>query len=86
MSEGYTKQVRYTFEAGGENWVVTHWGCDWLIAEETRKNGQEDCHVTFEAALQNGRWKIENEGGMNMYLGVEPYKIEDFLNENGFPE
>ena len=88
MSKGYEKQTIYTFEAGGDEWAVTHFTPDVISFEETRKNGQEDCHMGGEAELINGKWVLDKytRKSIDMYGRTDQAdKIEAFFNEHGVP-
>ena len=61
----YRRVDSYHFEAGGEYWAVI--GVSFCAGdiprisfEETRKNGQEDCHMFGVADLVDGAWKMVN--------------------------
>ena len=63
----YKKSVSYTFEVDGEQYAITDWDEDLttLEIEETRKNGQEDCHmkatVVWQGGACHGRFVYESE-------------------------
>lgn len=86
-SDNYeTKTVHY-FNAGGERWQVNYSDDECIQCEETRKNGQEDCHVSFEALLEDGRWQID-EGRdriVDSFWADTADEIEEFLNRVGAP-
>ena len=59
MANSYTRKVLYLFDAGGETWAVTDFTATTITFEETRKNGQEDCHRRGEARLSaDGEWSL----------------------------
>jgi hypothetical protein len=89
MSKPYTKVVTYHFEAGGEHWAITDWSETTIGFEETRKNGQEDCHMAGEASLIDGKWVLDEWARENiaMYTWAKtPDEIEAYFNEHGLPE
>ncbi len=84
----YEKKVIYHFNAGGEVWSVTSFSDTRISFEETRKNGQEDTHMSGSAELENGKWKITDGRGQ-----IEFYEdawvaddIEAYFNEHGPPK
>lgn len=84
----YEKQIIYTFKAGGETWAVTSFSDTYICFEETRKNGQEDTHMSGEAGLVDGKWKIdEGRGQIETYEGAwVADDIEAYFNEHGPPK
>ena len=53
---GYNKLVVFRFEVDGEGFEVTSYDDSRIEFEETRKNGQEDCHLSASAELVGGEW------------------------------
>lgn len=87
-SKGYEKKIIYTFEAGGDEWAVTFSNADVINFEETRKNGQEDCHMGGEAEKIEGKWVLEEytRKSIDMYGRTgQADDIEAFFNEHGAP-
>jgi hypothetical protein len=89
--KGYKRHVEYRFTAGP-------WGTEFAILavtdegktaiiEETRKNGQEDCHMYAEAHRQpDGTWKLEANSMIHEQLGERAVvAIEAHLNTYGMP-
>ena len=54
--DGYKLHQELRFEVCGEEFSVTRTGEDAAEIEEMRKNGQEDCHMSGELTLRDGRW------------------------------
>ena len=84
----YTKRVTHTFTADDQEWAVTDFYAEQIGFEETRKNGQEDCHMIGEAVLVDGKWKLEDytRRQIEMYTGKETADaIEAFFDEHGPP-
>ena len=87
-SKPYTRRVSYHFEAGRERWAVLSFSDDCIEFEETRKNGQEDCHMRGDALCIDGTWHldeytrkcIEDYGNVGSADAVEA-----FFNEHGTP-
>jgi hypothetical protein len=89
----YRKEILWHFEAGGEEWAINSISesRDWIGIEETRKNGQVDCHIYTEANLEEGVWKIEVDEKygcrIEEYFGEWVRRdIEEYLNKHGLPE
>jgi hypothetical protein len=89
--KGYKTHTEYRFKAGP--WddefailAVTNDGTTVFI-EETRKNGQEDCHMQAEAHRQpNLSWKLEADSMIHEQLGDRAVvAIEAHLNTYGAP-
>jgi len=84
----YQKKVHYLFTIR-EEWAITAFGDDWLIFEETRKNGQEDCHMSGAASLIDGKWVIDEDSKRNVTMYSyedEADLIEAYLNKHGLPK
>lgn len=78
----------YYFTAGGERWACWPEGND-LRIEETRKNGQEDCHVAGYAELEDGRLVLESGfvRRIGMYMRRDTaQEMQDFLDKHGPPK
>jgi|GEM_PF-3603709 len=85
----YEKQIQYYFEVMDEGLVITSFGEDYAYIEETRKNGQEDTHMSNIALLIDGVWKWENDD----FNSFEEYHspafakaILQYLKVNGLPQ
>lgn len=93
MTAGYEKHIEYRFEAGPwkTGWAIiseeSHDGRRVLVISETRKNGQEDCHMMAEAHEQpDGTWKLEEDSMIAEYESARTVTaIEAYLNEHGAP-
>lgn len=88
MEAGYTKRVSYDFEIDGEGFSVTDWSNRSVTVEETRKNGQEDCHFYAELFFTAGKWKMEPYARQNCaehYFKTTADKIEAHLDRWGPP-
>lgn len=86
---GYQKRISWTFEAGGDLWEVFSFTNEVIDFEETRKNGQEDCHTRGSAERVDGRWVLEEwtRSQINTYGRTgQADAIEAFFNEHGLPE
>ena len=84
----YTKRVSHTFVIDDEVWEVTDFNTEYIGFEETRKNGQEDTHMSGDAHLVDGRWTLEEYAREQ----IEMYSrkgtadaIESFFNQHGTP-
>ena len=85
----YIKVVTFHFVANREHWAITGWSDDVVWFEETRKNGQEDCHMYCEARKIEGKWVLDEcsrETIESYSYGGEIEAIEAFFNEHGMPE
>lgn len=85
----YRKQVQYMFAVYGDIWAVTHVSERYLVIEETRKNGQEDTHMSAELTLNDdGKWQYED--GREQIEMYESDGMADailaFFNEHGPPQ
>lgn len=94
-NESYTKRVEYDFVVDGEAFAVGpiktgNNGSRYAYIEETRKNGQEDTHMSGYLVLTNGAWEWHEDEGSDQfdsYLGeVYSQAILDYLNEHPHPE
>lgn len=84
----YEKKVTYTFEVSGETWEVLECHADYMRISETRKNGQEDCHTSFDMNLLDGLWVIDEWGKKSItayWWADTAEKIEAYINKNGVP-
>jgi len=90
MTRRYERKVIYLFESAGETWAVLGFTDTTINFEETRKNGQEDCHMDHcEAELVDGKWVLDKWSRRK----IEDYgpagacdAIEAFFNERGTPD
>lgn len=90
MSEtsGYTKSISWTFSAGREDWAITDIEPDYMMFEETSKNGQGDTHVQLPISLVDGKWVIEADDKdlYAMYLRDGALEaVEKHINKHGIP-
>jgi hypothetical protein len=61
-SEPYTRHTTYWFSVLGVDLAVTSFTHDSIDFEETRKNGQEDCHIGGTAIRgDDGVWRYEDD-------------------------
>lgn len=83
----------YRFEVCGEQIEVSDVHADrsgkkCVFVEETRKNGQEDCHMSGELILCDDKWSWD-EGGRDSFDTYGSPKLSqaivDFLNANPHP-
>lgn len=84
----YRKSVTYMFEVDGETWEILDCNHNYMLISETRKNGQEDCHTSFEVSLIDGVWTIDEhcEKDISNYWYTDTVEnIEAFLNNHGLP-
>jgi hypothetical protein len=83
----YTKKTIWLFEVGGEEFAIVRVENGWAEAEETRKNGQEDTHISFIVTGSGDGFVIEEgEEMIRDYLGEECVnQIIEFFNKNGLP-
>jgi len=56
----YTLHTEYRFTVCNQEFAV-RWLDNHLYVEETRKNGQEDCHLVGYLNLRAGKWEWEDE-------------------------
>ena len=85
----YKKSVSYTFEVDGEQYAITDWDEDLttLEIEETRKNGQEDCHMKATVVWQggaSGRFVYEGETISAYESEAHARDVLRYLNEHKF--
>ena len=85
----YKKSVSYTFEVDGEQYAITDWDEDLttLEIEETRKNGQEDCHMKATVVWQGGacgRFVYEGETISAYESEAHARDVLRYLNEHKF--
>ena len=90
MSDGYTKSVTYTFFCGDERWEVCTSKADYMYIKETRNNGQEDVHISFDLHLRDGKWVFVDD--FDAREGIETYRYAEladellaFVNKHGRP-
>jgi hypothetical protein len=84
----YRKSVHYTFTVR-EEWAIFAFGDGWVAFEETRKNGQEDCHMSGEAELVDGKWVLDEGSRRNITMYSyedEADGIEAYFNKHGMPQ
>ncbi len=89
MTTPYTRRVSHVFVISYEKWEVTYFSATEIHFEETRKNGQEDCHMSAEATLVGGKWALDKSGRgqIELYSGERTADtIEAFFNEHGTPK
>ena len=83
MSESpYTKEVTYAFKVNNGEYCfsissVSNGVVVGLWLEDTRKNGQEDCHEFGEMELIDGRWEWFEESSFE-----HPEPILQFIRDN----
>jgi hypothetical protein len=87
----YKKSVSYTFEVDDEQYAITDWDEDLttLEIEETRKNGQEDCHMKATVVWQggdigDGRYAYESETISAYESAAHARDVLRYLNEHKF--
>lgn len=83
----YTKVTCYKFEARVE-WAILEFNDEWCFFEETRKNGQEDCHMSGEAKLIDGKWVLDKWARecIEMYESKDTAdQVEAYFDEHGMP-
>lgn len=75
---GYEKQTRYYFEVWDTGLVITDIADDYMMIEETRKNGQEDTHM-FGCVVptEDGNWKWDEIEGETF----SEYEDEEFASD-----
>jgi hypothetical protein len=84
----YRKVTEYHFTVDGVVIAVTEVGEDYVCVEETRKNGQEDCHMSGTLELDEAGKFVWSEGkGMFVDYASESLAdgILDYLNMFGPP-
>ena len=92
--EVYEQCLEYRFGVCGEQMavspVVTLDGIKSVFVEETRKNGQEDCHMSGVLVLRDGSWSWDDEDGSESFDAYHSpalsKAIVDFLNDNPHPD
>ena len=85
----YSKSVTYTFEVNDTGWQILYCDENMCEFEETRKNGQEDCHMHCGAAKVDGKWVLDKRSKktIEMYDSHESIAmIEAYFNEHGMPQ
>ena len=91
MSGPYTTHVEYRFMVHGDEFAIipfTNGTQPCLEIEETRKNGQEDCHCSgILVKDDNGIWKWEDgRRSFDFYMGANYADgIIDYINANPPP-
>ena len=86
---GYKKTVVFRFDLGGEGWEVTSSDDDVIEFEETRKNGQEDCHVSATAELNgDGEWTFDDwdRNCLNDHINDGAELLAAFFKKHGPPK
>lgn len=89
MSNAYRKRVEYDFEVLDETFSIVEIGDDYVVVEETRKNGQEDCHARGVLALGRTKkydWIEGVDSFLRAYSRFFANGIQDYLNKNGLPD
>ena len=87
----YRKNVSYNFDCGGENWDIYDWSDSHVGMEETRKNGQEDGHISADFVKVDGKWILDDDDPkwvpqIVSYLGRSVVDdIINYLTEHGPP-
>lgn len=87
-STGYTRRVTHRFTVNDEEWEVTFANSSVINFTETRKNGQEDCHMSGEAEFIDGKWVLEKytRERIQMYGRIgSADAVEEFFNTYGPP-
>jgi hypothetical protein len=88
----YTKQVRYLFNVAGfqisGQFVRDNDDVPQIHLEETRKNGQEDTHMSGVVECVEGGWVYADDGAESFDTYGDSdlaNAILDYLDENPFP-
>jgi hypothetical protein len=88
--EEYRKEVRWNFEAGGEEWAIVDLPSDgrYVVVEHTSIASPCVTPIFIEVNLVDGKWQtLSNTELIDTYLGVEVrHAVEAYLNEHGPPE
>ena len=86
----YTKHVEYLFTVCGERFAVSWIDDTTLFVEETRKNGQEDCHMCGELHLEDGKWVWKDRWARDQFVTYGNDGIADaipaYINANPVPK
>lgn len=84
---GYEKQTTYVFEVEDEFFTIVKFDDTYFEVEETRNNGQEDCHMAGVAELfKDGTWKWTEES-FSRESGQElADTILAYVQTNGLPK
>ena len=97
MTDPYTRHISYTFTVRDEvlcieSQGVTSDGLRWLRIEETRKNGQEDTHMSgYIVQTEDGEnWEWDElEGGSEQFDTYHSQELSGgilkYINENPPP-
>ena len=89
MDKPYRRTVEHFFRVEGIGYSLTESGEKWGSFEETRKNGQEDCHCSGVVSQdpETGAWFLaEGRETIELVEGKEhTLAIERFFDENGLP-
>ncbi|MHC4621435.1 MAG: hypothetical protein ACYTEQ_27140 [Planctomycetota bacterium] len=83
--ETYKKSVSWLFEVEGVVYAITQLEADFVTAEETRKNGQEDTHFRCDLSLIDGKWVAEVPDWLSDWEKPEYLAVEAFINQHGLP-
>lgn len=82
---GYTLHQELRFEVCNEEFSLTRSG-ECLYVEETRKNGQEDCHMSGELELIDGRWNWADDYSRRQFATYGNVGVADaipaYVNDN----
>jgi hypothetical protein len=86
----YTLHKEYRFTVCDEEFAILWHKTERMWVEETRKNGQEDCHMSGELAKRDGLWAWSDD---SMRKSFDRYgndgvadAIPAYLNANPLPE
>jgi hypothetical protein len=64
---GYTLHQELRFTVCNEEFAITGNNGFRLQIEETRKNGQEDCHISGELVKRDGLWAWSSDWGRKSF-------------------
>ncbi len=92
----YTKITEYQIEINGVYWIVSSLiqakdGSYRISIEESRKNGQEDTHMSVEFVTEDGQWVLDSEtydeDSFDYWENPDDVnKLLEFVNKNKHPE
>lgn len=86
-AEAYAKVVHYYFVVDNEIMAITDVGDDYVCVEETRKNGQEDCHMAGVLVLDGSKFVCSE--GKSTFVDYASEELADgicdYLNTHGKP-
>lgn len=77
----FTRVVEYHFEVCGELIAITELGNDFVCVEESRKNGQEDTHMSGCLVLNETNTFAWTEGE-SMFVEYHSQKLADGIREH----